>query len=208
MQTDGTYVFQHIPHSDIIFEGQIAPRVIIVDSIGSATRNVLTERRRHRGDIRSRRRPWCASGCSIEASAPVRTPSYMPKGTVQLVRFRNVSSGTDVDSDEFNSGPIEFWLLDTIPFGHHSNGQDGCLFTSQERDEGGECVEVAPTAEKVVNKQDGSFSTNYIEAMAVLRTHAPRFTGRCGWRLRDAMGLAYRRGHAVQSGGIRRRLDR
>ena len=27
VQPDGTYVFQHIPHSDIIFEGQIAPRL-------------------------------------------------------------------------------------------------------------------------------------------------------------------------------------
>ena len=43
VQPDGTYVFQHIPHSDIIFEGQIAPRLIIVDSIGRATRNVLLE---------------------------------------------------------------------------------------------------------------------------------------------------------------------
>jgi len=26
VRPDGTYVFQHIPHSDLVFEGQIAPR--------------------------------------------------------------------------------------------------------------------------------------------------------------------------------------
>ena len=43
VRPDGTYVFQHIPNSDLVFEGQIAPRIIIVDSIGRATRSVLLE---------------------------------------------------------------------------------------------------------------------------------------------------------------------
>jgi hypothetical protein len=89
----------------------------------------------------------------------------MPKGTVQLVRFRNVSRSTDSDSDEFNRGPVAMWLVDAIPFGHHSNGQNGCLFTSEVRDDTGECVEPVPSSVKPVNKENGSFSTNYIEAM-------------------------------------------
>ena len=76
-----------------------------------------------------------------------------------------MSTSTDSDTDEFNEGPIAMWLIDTIPFGHHSNGQDGCLFTSEVRDQEGECVEIVPVDTKTVNKENGSFSTNYIEAM-------------------------------------------
>ncbi len=55
------------------------------------------------------------------------------------------------------------WLVDTIPFGHHSNGQNGCLFRSEVRDASDESVEPVPV--KAVNRADGSFSTNYIKAM-------------------------------------------
>jgi hypothetical protein len=57
------------------------------------------------------------------------------------------------------------WLLDAIPFGHHSNGQNGCLFTSQQRNAAGDCSAPDPSAPRLVNKVDGSFSTNYIEAV-------------------------------------------
>ena len=56
------------------------------------------------------------------------------------------------------------WLADIIPFGHHSNGQNGCLFTSQARDVNGDCVEIVPPQPPAINKIDGSFSTNYVEA--------------------------------------------
>jgi hypothetical protein len=166
VQPEGTYVFQHLPHSDIIFEGQIAPRLIIVDSIGRATRNVLLEMKPPSWGYQISTTPMVRLRMFDETSNPVRTPSYMPKVTVQLARFRNLSPSNDVDAEEFNRGPIEMWLVDAVPFGHHSNGQDGCLFTSQARNADGDCVEVAPTPEPIVNKKDGSFSTNYIQAMA------------------------------------------
>ena len=162
---DGTYVFQHLPHSDIIFEGQIAPRIIIMDSIGRAAQGVLAD------EMKSAAWGWQVSTTPMvrlrmfdETSSPVRTPSYMPKGTFQLARFKNLTRATDIDSREFNEGPIEMWLLDTIPFGHHSNGQDGCLFVGEVRNTDEECVSLAPDEPRVVNKKDGSFSTNYIEA--------------------------------------------
>jgi hypothetical protein len=166
VRPDGTYVFQHIPHSDLVFEGQIAPRIIIVDSISRATRDVLLDNKPAIWSYQVSTTPMVKLRMFDETSNPVRTPSYMPKATVQLARFRNISTETDSDADGFNRGPIEMWLIDMIPFGHHSNGQNGCLFTSEARDEEGDCVEVTPTPEKTVNKENGSFSTNYIEAMA------------------------------------------
>lgn len=163
---DGTYVFQHVPHSDIIFEAQIAPRVIIVDTIGDAALRALNEAKAPAWGYQVSATPMVRLRMFDQASNPVRTPSYMPKGTFQLVRFRNASPMPDRESDAFNRGPIDAWLLDAIPFGHHSNGQDGCLFTSQVRGEDGECTDSMPTTSRQVNKTDGSFSTNYIEATA------------------------------------------
>jgi hypothetical protein len=165
VRPDGTYVFQHIPHSDLVFEGQIAPRIIIVDSIGKATVRVLLKDKPARWGYQVSATPMVKLRMFDETSNPVRTPSYMPKGTFQLARFQNLTTSTDHETDEFNGGPIAMWLIDTIPFGHHSNGQDGCLFTSEQRDAEGECVEVVPVETKTINKQNGSFSTNYIEAM-------------------------------------------
>ena len=165
LRPDGTYVFQHIPNSDLVFEAQIAPRIIIVDSIGKATRSVLLEGKAPVWGYQVSATPMVRLRMFAETSNPVRTPSYMPKGTVQLARFRNVSPSTDAESSEFNAGPVDMWLIDTIPFGHHSNGQDGCLFTSEVRNADGDCVGLLPATIKTVNKENGSFSTNYIEAM-------------------------------------------
>lgn len=161
IRTDGTYVFNHAPNSDLVFEAQIAPRIIIFDSIGDAAGHVL--------DTEGGVWGWSASATPMvklrmfaEASNPVRTPSYMPKGVVQLARLKNLSRADD-EAERFK-GPVELWLLDVIPFGHHSNGQNGCVFTSQSRDGTGTCVDSAPSAARTINKTDGSFSTNYVDA--------------------------------------------
>ena len=179
VRPDGTYVFQHLPNSDLVFEAQIAPRIIILDSIGKATSSVLLERKAPVWGYQLSTTPLVKLRMFDETSNPVRTPSYMPKITFQLARLRNVSASNDSDSDEFNAGPIGMWLLDVIPFGHHSNGQNGCLFTSEVRNDEGECVELVPTTTKTVNKENGSFSTNYIEV-----------TGHYGRMYLDSVGAA------------------
>ena len=165
VRPDGTYVFQHIPHSDLVFEGQIAPRIIILDSIGRATTNTLNGTKAPVWGYQVSTTPMVKLRMFDQTSNPVRTPSYMPKSTVQLARFKNLGTSTNRNSPEFR-GPVEMWLIDAVPFGHHSNGQDGCLFVEEARNEEGDCVPVVQTDLRTVNKKDGSFSTNYIEAMA------------------------------------------
>ena len=41
VRPDGTYAFNSVPNSKLVFEAQIAPRIIIIDSIGDATRRLL-----------------------------------------------------------------------------------------------------------------------------------------------------------------------
>jgi hypothetical protein len=135
-------------------------------------------------------------------SAPVRTPSYMPRGNVQVLWARGLKGqarealgstlavnrdlGVRLEAARkqapdqtrqtetlfalANLTHISLWELHAI-VGHHSNGQDGCLSTEQERldlpDGDDPCVPegVVPTQE-TINRVDGSFSTNYIRVGA------------------------------------------
>ena len=163
LKPDGSYLFQHTD-GDLVFEAQIAPDVRIVDNFGRAMEQVLDAGRPRvfaysvYGTFLTRLRMF------DEASNPVRTPSYMPKGTVQLAWLKNLSSADPQSAPvEFLQGPIEMWLMSAIPFGHHSNGQNGCLFLQQTRIDG-DCQPEPPpsTRPEDVNRENGSFSTNYV----------------------------------------------
>lgn len=67
-------------------------------------------------------------------SHPVRTPSYMPRGTV----YYHFDNKININN--------QFVFL---TLGHHSNGQDGLLYESDS---------------VTINTKDGSFATNYLAA--------------------------------------------
>src|SRR6185503_11185980 len=130
LRPDGSFLFWDAPNSKLVFEAQFAPRLIVKDSIGKATAEVLDSDKAVWG--------WNVSASPMvrlrmfrQTSAPVRTPSYMPKGVIQFARFKNLSTASRA-SERFR-GPVSMWLIDIIPFGHHSNGQDGCMFTDRRR---------------------------------------------------------------------------
>jgi len=194
---DGTYIFNHLPSSNLIFEAQIAPRIVIRDSLGDATRRLLAAVRRPVWGWQLSATPMVRLRVFNEESSPVRTPSYMPKATVQIARFKNLSTADPSDEGEFSRGPIEMWLVDVIPFGHHSNGQKGCLFTSQSRDAAGVCVESARPQSRAINTTDGSFSTNYVEAlmrygrMSLDSERAPEGEYATRWEWRAGAGVQF-----------------
>jgi len=194
---DATYVFNHLPGSDLILEAQIAPRIIVADSFGDATRRLLAAARKPVWGWQVSTTPMVRLRLFNEVSNPVRTPSYMPKATVQVARFQNQSASAPSDEMEFSKGPIVMWLVDVIPFGHHSNGQNGCLFASQTRDSRGACVEASPPPPdaRSINRADGSFSTNYIQARLLYgrlyldAVGAPAADYATGWEWRAGGGL-------------------
>ncbi len=122
-----------------------------------------------------------------DRSAPVRTPSYMPRGNFQFFFVRGLKDARVKDAlvenkDEQkkqrpnNIGDffrqmrdvkrVSIWELHVIG-GHHSNGQDGCLSTDQRLippppAQDAECIPpgVVPTAE-TMNRIDGSFSSAF-----------------------------------------------
>jgi hypothetical protein len=104
-----------------------------------------------------------------DVSAPVRTPSYMPRGNFQILWARGLkenvrrASTTSVAEALSKMPHVGLWEAHFI-IGHHSNGQDGCISELQVRDppRTGDCVPpgVVPDSD-TINRIDGSFSTNY-----------------------------------------------
>ncbi len=122
-----------------------------------------------------------------DVSAPVRTPSYLPRVNAQVLWTRGLKD-CDPTRPKAECRPAAAATLQTLEgavmeeatsmmavprvsvweahliVGHHSNGQDGCLLATQARvpPTTGECVPTgSPTAE-TINRRDGSFSTNYL----------------------------------------------
>jgi hypothetical protein len=147
------------PVTDWTFEADIVPNFVVHQTFFDTIGEQETERRL--GNKRYRF-AWSLVAVPMvklrlffnEPSAPVRTPSYMPKGTGQVFFFNLLD--THVDLMAFQG---------TV--GHHSNGQDGCLYETQVRPPGNPDADCIPTppldrSRVPVNRKDGSFSTNYV----------------------------------------------
>ena len=71
----------------------------------------------------------------------------------------DVTKGSDADKKGLAPGDrVGIWSPQ-LTIGHHSNGQDGCLFETDVLD-GDECVGVPDLSR--INRKDGSFSTNFV----------------------------------------------
>ena len=99
-----------------------------------------------------------------ERSSPVRSPSFMPKATLQLNIFEPRKPGHQWG--ERKDGSRGFVKLDSVMWtvwGHHSNGQDGCLYA--DANDQPFPADACPTdpPEIRINRMNGSFSTNYTQ---------------------------------------------
>lgn len=108
-----------------------------------------------------------------ERSAPVRTPSFMPKGTLQLNWLGPRELGEQWGGRKKGGGTVGMkTFMATI--GHHSNGQDGCLYADSEGN--GYPTELCPDGKEGrgdpteirINRLNGSFSTNYVQLSGYL----------------------------------------
>jgi hypothetical protein len=154
-----TYVFRSVPVADIRFEADIQPNLVIRQNFADklVIDESLTGRPRYAYSISGSPRVRLRM---IEAdSAPVRTPSYMPKATVTGLLFRGESAER-----------VGLWAA-MVTVGHHSNGQDGCLFTTDVKttDAQGHATCTGRPDLTRINRIDGSFSTNYVKMGARYR---------------------------------------
>jgi hypothetical protein len=180
---EGTDVLKDHHVKETIFEARIAPHLILWQNL---TDVITLDGVPSRGS----RRPSYAFSLSAtpavvlrmyrEVSSPVRTPSYMPRVTFQMLWAPGVQRAREHRSGTVNLLEMH-WMV-----GHHSNGQDGCFYAEQFR-QGTDCTlredtpfitvprpvtadsqgrqRFPPGSDKVfqttINKKDGSFSTNY-----------------------------------------------
>ena len=162
---DGGRVFS-LGQDGLRFEAQIAPDVRIFSNLYAATQNVF--------DVRDEnfRFHWGLTAYATvlvrlrmfdEDSSPVRAPSYMPKGTLQVVGFKSHADPTAPESTRYRNSSMSMIAFTLPTIGHHSNGQNGCAFEGYES-ANGVCKPDSEVAslERSVNKRNGSFSTNYV----------------------------------------------
>ena len=172
-------------NTDLLVEAQVGTDVRVASNLYATTRDVLTP---HEGDDcphdgkssaqrRCFKRRWGRSAFGTimlrmrmfdQPSNPVRTPSFMPKGTVQFVGFKSLMDPYDEGEKYVGSGVSVVAI--SVVAGHHSNGQDGCLFRVAEDQDCGSVV--SEDGRREINTDNGSFSTNYIR----VGTHFGRMT--------------------------------
>ncbi|MCP4604647.1 MAG: hypothetical protein GY847_29690 [Proteobacteria bacterium] len=106
-------------------------------------------------------------------SAPVITPSYMPKFRLQWLARQTPSTGEGTPIRDWRYGVmVDLWS-------HHSNGQDGCTFLPLPEESDGDCTSRDSAVD--LNEHNGSFATNYLSVTGLLRhswdaTHESRRT--------------------------------
>ncbi len=167
------------------FEADIVPNFVAHESL---FKKLGTQFARPNRQDRQAQWAWSFTGVPMvklrmfifDPSAPVKTPSYMPKGTFQTLLFRPGKKAETVDLYAFQA---------TV--GHHSNGQDGCLYVTET---GRDCTPPLGgiTPSTPVNTSNGSFSTNYL-----------LFGGRYRFvRLKDSSTPAVKEGHLELTAGL------
>lgn len=151
-------IFNRAPRDDLAFEAQIAPHLFV-------------KRPDYWGDGDVFTRPvtsWAVSLTPLVRlrmfsthSFPVRTPSFMPRPLGDWQVFRTSATDTAASAREFWETPLRMWGVTFTPWAHHSNGQEGCLYTYQ--GDAPDCDDPRLSGAALeTNKVDGSFSTNFL----------------------------------------------
>jgi hypothetical protein len=108
---------------------------------------------------------------NVDASLPVRTPSFMPKLDFQYLAARRIGGSIRQAAADY---PLAAMILGFDgTFGHYSNGQAGCFRANEKRTSAssGDCVldPSAPPGSDTLNTVDGSFSTWYFKVQGNMR---------------------------------------
>lgn len=172
---DRSYVVRMEPDRGLLYEGQPAIPLFLHYGLDSLYSSLREPTPRWSGGTMLVLTPMFRIRQLQEktaASQPVRTPSFMPKLTLQYVAARRI--GGDIDRSSSNT-PLSAMVVGFEgTFGHYSNGQAGCFRANERLDATGDC-QVDPSAaagSDTLNTVDGSFSTWYFRAQTHLRfTH-------------------------------------
>lgn len=108
---------------------------------------------------------------NVDASLPVRSPSFMPKLDFQYLAARRIGGHIRQAAADYPLAAMIIGVDGT--FGHYSNGQAGCFRANEKRtsNSSGDCVvdPTAPPGSDTLNTVDGSFSTWYFKVQGNMR---------------------------------------
>lgn len=163
---EGTDVF--VTSDDgVVFEANIQPHLIGFQNFTDS----LEVTRQKSVSVSISGTPGVRIRMFSSTSRPVRTPSYQPRVNVQVLWIRDRDRVTSMLQDlrknlglpDRQDDYVRMGLWEShIIVGHHSNGQDGCFFEGQTRDQDEVCQPPIDFDPDLVNRTDGSFSTNFI----------------------------------------------
>ena len=132
-------------------------------------------------------------------SRPVLPPSFMPKGTFQVIGLRKEAA---------HKRRATMHVLNLVG-GHHSNGQTGCTFSDQYREPTGGCISVREEESRdgrYVNFANGNFSTHYFQASWYIRRMA--LSSSLGLRSEASYGFGLERHFGGVPGALDDELER
>ncbi|HEU4722927.1 MAG TPA: hypothetical protein VFS59_16320 [Gemmatimonadaceae bacterium] len=159
------YIFKNVPDGKTgeWFEGLVPLHIPFRQNVQGVYDKVLKGERRSHATTAGFGSVIVNLRQTRENSAPVRTPSYMPKLTFTYFNARRDDSLT---LPRAAPKSVRLWIVPFVPYGHYSNGQDGCLFTFQV-ETGDVCADTSSvardTVDAMVNRRDGSFSSHYVQ---------------------------------------------
>jgi hypothetical protein len=158
-----------VPHdTSLLYEADVAPHLFLYDGLRGAYNeisqdNVRTNSARAFRVILS---PMFVIRQLHDSSAAVRTPSFMPRVSVELVRASRRGKVTAEPDIQF---PAVQLVAARLSLAHHSNGQAGCFRTGfvpiDVRSNDSVWDRTTDTTIVRLNRANGDFSSTYFEGL-------------------------------------------
>ncbi|MDQ6829637.1 MAG: hypothetical protein M3081_12275, partial [Gemmatimonadota bacterium] len=162
------YVSKAIQDSTLLYEAQAVAHIFLVDQLPDAYDRISSDARiSSAGGWRVIATPMFRIRQLTDSSAAVRTPSFMPRVSVEYLWASRLGT---VTGDESNPAFGGVWLKGIrVALAHHSNGQAGCFrdgFVPVDR-HANSCVPAPGADTNIVklNRANGDFSTTYLSLL-------------------------------------------
>ena len=143
-----------------------------------------------------------------DASAPIRSPSFMPRLTAQLMKA--YGGGTLLSPNTGRRNVLGFVGV----LGHHSNGGDGCVFQDEAYDATGTaCIAPSPlpALDTRAVRSNGNFTTNYVQVGFFHRmASAEEIDGRArlGWSIDMLLSTQFHTARSLLFSGTGRQFGK
>jgi hypothetical protein len=141
------------------------------------------------------------------SSVPIQTPSIGFAGRLQYLQHTRTRATPAPPGQVAGNRGTSVVFMTGLGLVHHSNGQDGCTFSQQQRNSDRTCIPEAPGDGDAwtINVRDGSFGTNYFAATVGMTQRTIRREDESFGFARGGL-LEYRFHQNFPGGGLKQQL--